>query len=236
MNKITSIIIIILVTFIVFFAGCVGKETSANGNKTGNSNPKQVVSTPTQALTATPTPKENVNVTLKAGYNWYQNNDLNYKIGYPENWQINDQGMGTVTVNNVSGWQNIVTFSPSLSNELPQVIIAVDVHPNTLTNWWEDSSFGGIDTLKKGGVVSKFGNTTIKGREGFEIIYDPLMLIGYSKTHVYNIRMIVFESNDLYYQIWVYAFSASENGQMVDSYNKYNNTFDDVINSFIIEK
>src|SRR3972149_3971430 len=92
-NKhILSITIIIVVAF-VFFAGCVGKETAT---PSPTSTPEQVVSTPpitptptpTPTPTAIPTPKKTVNVTLKAGYKLYQNDDLSYKIGYPEKWDI----------------------------------------------------------------------------------------------------------------------------------------------------
>jgi hypothetical protein len=91
-----------------------------------------VVSTPTAIPTATSTPKKTVNVSLKAGYKWYQDDDLSYKIGYPENWEIYDQGMSMVTVNNISAWSNCVSFFSSswTSNKPPEANILVFTYPN----------------------------------------------------------------------------------------------------------
>ncbi len=242
MNKIiVNVIIIAVITSVLVFAGCVGKETATStATPSPTSTPKQLVSTPavtptpTSTPTATPTPKEKVNVTLKAGYKWYQDDDLSYKIGYPENWQINNQGMSKIVVNNISGWQNGVSFgSPSLtSNKLPEANILVFIYPNeTLAKWWmQDPAYGDLDKLKTKGMVSKYGNITINGREGFEVIYNPFF-----GREMFNIRMVVFDDapNNLYYSIWVYANYISGNNQIVDLYNKYNKTFDDVINSFV---
>jgi hypothetical protein len=259
---IVSIITIFVITSILAFAGCVEKKLS-NPAATPSSTytPKQMVLTstvtPTPTPTATPTPKETVNVTLKVGYKWYQDDDLSYKIGYRENWQINEQGMSQIVVNNISGWQNVVIFeSPSSAfNKPPEAHIMVFVYPNeTLAKWWmqdygnvtsegsgikisikNDQNLGGLEKLKEGGAVTKYGNITINGREGYEVIYDPFMTGFGSKTHLSTIRMVVFDdaSNNLYYSISVYASSMSEGGQYVDLYNKYNKTFDDVINSFV---
>ena len=234
---IVNIITIAVIASILAFAGCVGKEsTTPTATPSPTSTPKQVASTTTVTLTptATPTPKETVNVTLKAGYKWYQDDDLSYKIGYPENWQINDQGMSMVTVNNISAWSNGVSFFSSswTSNKPSEANILVFVYPNeTLAKWWMQDPAYDLEKSKEGGSVTKYGNITINGREGYEVIYDPFG----SKTHSITIRMVVFDDapNNLYYSISVFASSMSESGQSVDLYNKYNNTFDDVINSFV---
>ncbi|MCX9076173.1 MAG: hypothetical protein OIN88_16230 [Candidatus Methanoperedens sp.] len=176
---IVNIITIAVIASILAFAGCVGKEsTTPTATPSPTSTPKQVASTTTVTLTptATLTPKETVNVTLKAGYKWYQDDDLSYKIGYPENWQINDHGMSMVTVNNISGWFNGVSFSSSswTSNRPPEATILVFVYPNeTLAKWWMQDPAYDLEKSKEGGSVTKYGNITINGREGYEVIYDP---------------------------------------------------------------
>ena len=67
------------------------------------------------------------------------------------------------------------------------------------------------------------------------MIYDPLMAAFGSKTPQFIIRNVVFDDaqNDLHYSIMMWASSMSESGQGVDLYNKYQNTFDSVINSFV---
>jgi hypothetical protein len=242
MNKIiVNIITIAVIASVLAFAGCVGKESTApTTTPSPTSTPKQMVSiptiTPTPSPTAIPTPIETVNVTLKAGYKWYQDTDFSYRIGYPENWTTNPPGILNVTVNNESGWTNTVGFvSPSLISlipngpRIPEATIMVTVSQNqdlVATNW---SEYGGLDALKAKGIVSKYGNITINGREGFEVIYDDGMLLFGRPAG--NIRMIGFEANGLYYQISVMA-SNPEGGL----YDKYQSTFNDAINSFVIEK
>jgi hypothetical protein len=242
MNKIiVNMITIAVIASVLAFAGCVGKEpVTPTATPSPTYTPEQVESTLTitPTPTETPTPKETVNVTLKAGYKWYQDTDLSYRISYPENWQLNEQGMGTIKVNNISGWVNTISFESSslTSSKPPEAHILVMVYPNeTLAKWWkQEPAYGDFDKLKEKGIVSKYGNITINGREGFEVIYDPGKMLG--GISMANIRMIVFDSDDLYYQITVFANSVSESAQITDLYNKYNNTFNEVINSFVIDK
>lgn len=174
---------------------------------------------------------------LKAGYEWYQDHNFSYRIGYPENWETSGPGVANVTVNNVSGKENTISFqSPSLTYDSPhEAYMMVAIYQNPyLAKWWTDPKIS-LEQLKKDGKVSTYGNITINGREGFEVIYDGGMMLFGRRT--YNMRMIEFDDtpHNLYYQITVWAFSSSESGQIVDLYDKYNSTFNDIINSFVIE-
>ncbi len=122
MNKIIgNIIAIAVIASVLAFAGCIGKEsTTPTASPSPTSISKQVVSTPTPTPIVTPSLKERVNVTLKAGYKWYQNNNLSYRIGYPENWKINPY----------QSYQTAEFDSPSLTSpigrpsvKLPEAVI-----------------------------------------------------------------------------------------------------------------
>ncbi len=226
MNKIiVNVITIAVIASVLAFAGCVGKEST-----TPTATPSPTSTTPT----ATPAPKEKVNVTLKSGYKWYQDNNLSYRIGYPENWEVQDHGrVWTVPANNISrfeDWETTVTFiSPSYTSEgMTEADISVHVSPNrtNLANNW--SAYGGLDALKVKGIVAKYGNITINGREGFEVIFDPGRM--YLGTPTGTVRYIIFDTDDLYYQI------VARVNTVGDLYSKYNSTFDDVMNSFVIGK
>lgn len=229
MNKILSIISIVIIAIILLFAGCVGKETTTEtptATPAPTSTPEQIVSTPTPNPTVVPAPKATLNITLKPGYKWYQDDEFGYRIGYPEDW---DQS----TVSLDKGIEGGIGFS--LANDpsgtsISVITVTVYSDPNK-AKFWEDPEFsklGSLEKLKEQGKVLKYGNITLNSREGYEVIYDPLMLAGFRSTPATTSRWIVFTVNDLYYVINAYTSN--------EWYDKRKGTFEDAINSYVIEK
>lgn len=217
--------IIIVIASFVFFAGCVGKErVTPTATPSPTSTSEQVVltptptSTPTPTPTATPTPKKTVNVTLKAGYALYQNDTFGYAFAYPENWtKPNDFGLSENQVSGV-GFSTFNEPYGSYSQGSSISGIMVVVYSGEPKTWWNEM-YGGIDNAKKQGAVLSYGNVTINGREGFEVIGNIFGSKG---------RWIIFNVNGLYYVINTYTTE--------EWYSKRKATFDDVVNSFVIEK
>jgi hypothetical protein len=224
-NKIIrSIITIVVIASVLAFAGCIGKETSTTEKTTGTptvttiptSTPNQVVSTPT------PTPKTTFNVTLKPGYKWYQDNNFSYRIGYPENWMIQEVYQRISSPDARKGLESSIWLMPeSLDDGTPNmgaIVLMVNVYSDPKqAKIWEDPNF---ENYKQQGAVSKYGEITINGRKGYEVIMSPLP--------VAKNRIVVFTVGDLYYMVNVAA--------QKELFNKYESTFNDSINSLIIEK
>ena len=82
---------------------------------------------------------------------------------------------------------------------------------------WE-SDQGSLEEFKERGIVTEYGEITINDREGYEVVYHMGTI---------KIRWIEFTVDDLYY---VVSASAPE-----DEYDKYAETFETAVNSFVIE-
>ena len=225
MNKIIRSIINIAVIASVFaFAGCIGKETSTTEKTIGTptittiptSTPNQVVSTPT------PTHKTTLNVTLKPGYKWYQDNNFNYRIGYPENWMIQEVYQRISSPDARKGLESSIWLMPeSLDDGAPNmgtIVLMVNVYSDPKqAKIWEDPNF---ENYKQQGAVSKYGDITINDRKGYEVIMSPLPVV--------KNRVVVFTVGDLYYMV-----NAAVTEELL---NKYESIFNDSISSFVIEK
>ena len=232
-QTITSLIVVIMVVSITLFSGCVEEETrSPTETPAVTPSPTSTIGQEMTPPTPTPTPKAawKPNVTLKSGYTWYQDDEFGYGFGYPEKWQK----VNLVLTEGLEGGVTFVGSDTLASTDFPEAMILVMVYSNsTSLKFWESPAWvehGGLEKAKEMGIVSKYGNTTINGRDGFELIYDPIMVTGFSKTPRMRERMIIFTVDDLDYVVRV-----STNALERDLYDKYEDTFDDVINSFIIE-
>ncbi len=232
-KNIMNIIIIAIIASVVLFSGCVEEETTQPTETpavtpTPTSTPEQEAAPPTPM----PTPKATwkPNVTLKSGYTWYQDDEFGYGFGYPEDWEEENIGLGEGQEAGVSFGADVIT--PSTDSPEAHVIVLVWSNSTSL-RFWEKPGWvehGGLEKGKEMGMVSKYGNITINGREGFEIVFDPFMTEFGSKTPVMSERVVIFTVDDLDYVVMVYA-----NTPEGDLYSKYESTFDDVINSFVIE-
>lgn len=89
MNKDFLTMIISLTVIIIFLTGCIEEETTVSTETpTAIESPTSLI-TPMETLTPTAIPTLEaawkLNVTLKSGYKWYQNDELYYGFAYPEN-------------------------------------------------------------------------------------------------------------------------------------------------------
>lgn len=237
-KNIVNIMIIAIIASVVLFSGCVEEETTQPTETpavtpTPTSTPEQEAASPTTISTPTHTPEATIeppDVTLKPGYTWYQDDEFGFRIGYPEDWEERNEGSGEGQEAGVSFESDVIT--PSTDN--PEAFVAVWVLSNsTSLKFWESPDWverGGLEKGKETGMVLKYGNVTINGREGFEIVFDPFMVGSGSKTPVMRERLVIFTVDDLDYVVM-----AAANTPDGDLYSKYESTFDDVINSFVIE-
>lgn len=146
--------------------------------------------------------------TLASGYEWYQDDEFSYKIGYPENWEKNP-----LTVS--EGQEAGIFFS---STSAPCSISVTVFSDPTQARWWENGQVS-LEELKESGMVTEYGEITINDREGYEVVYHPMPTV--------KSRWIEFTVDDLYYVVNVYAPE--------EEYDKYAETFETAINSFVIE-
>jgi len=243
-KNIVNIIIVAIIASVVLFSGCVEEETTqptetpaVTPTPTSAPEPEMesptIISTPTPTPEATATPRATIeppDVTLKPGYKWYQDDEFGFRIGYPKDWEEENLGLGEGQEAGISFGSDAITPS----TDIPEAHVAVVVWSNsTSVRFWEKPGWvehGGLEKGKEMGMISKYGNVTINGREGFEIVFDPFMTEFGSKTPVMRERVVIFTVDDLDYVVMAYA-----NTPEGDLYSKYESTFDDVINSFVIE-
>lgn len=203
----------------MLFAGCTGRETTTvtpPATPATVSTPEQVVSNPT------PAPKATLNVTLKQGYKWYQNQEFGYRIGYPENWVIEEVYQRISSPSARKGMESSIWLMPEdLDDGTPNngaIVLMVNVNSDPeQAKIWENPDF---ENYTQQGAVSKYGEITINGRKGYEVVMSPFP--------VAKNRIVVFTVGDLYYMVNAAA--------QKELFNKYEGTFNDSINSFIIEK
>lgn len=227
-KNIVNIIIIAIIASVVLFSGCVEEETTSPTETpavtpTPTSTPEQETVSPTAISTPTPTPEatatpkttiEPLNVTLKSGYTWYRDDEFGFRIGYPEDWD--ERGMGLQ-----EGQEAGVVFEPPGSLEggdyvQIMVIVCSDLERTPQAKILEIHEY---EELKKQGLVSKYGEVTINDRKGYEVIRPAFS--------TYKVTIVVFEVDDFYYVINIWT--------RLELYDKYEDTFEDIINSFIIE-
>lgn len=235
-KNIVNIIIIAIIASVVLFSGCVEEETTpptetpaVTPTPTPTPEPEMeshtIISTPTPTPEATATPRATIeppNVTLKPGYKWYQDDEFGFRIGYPEDWDKSDVGLS-------EGQESSIMFGPPGSLDDPlkyheeggdyvqiAVIVCSDLERTPQAKILESHEY---EELKKQGLVSKYGEVTINGRKGYEVIRPAFS--------TYKVTIVVFEVDDFYYVINIWTG--------LELYDNYEDTFEDVINSFIIE-
>lgn len=229
MNKnILNIVVITLIGSILFFAGCVEEEsTISTETPTITASPTSALEQEMKSPTSTPEASWEPNVTLKPGYKWYQDDEFGYGFGYPENYNNLNLGLS-------EGQKSGVAFGLLDPDGPPKAQILVLVYSDLKeVKWWDEPDWvemGGLEKAKELGIVYEYGNITINERKGFQLVYDPLMLMG-SKMPTMKLKTVIFTIDDLNYVIM--AFANTPEG---DLYNKYEGTFDDIINSFVIRE
>ena len=237
MNKIKRVIFIILAC-IIFVAGCIEEEgITPTETPISTTTPGEIISTPTPGPTPMPTPEVwEPEVTLKPGYKWYQDDEFGYGFCYPEDWEKNNLAL-------TKGIENGAVFGSESSTKYgaadAMVCVLIYSDPKEF-KFWEKPGFienAGFEKVKELGLVSKYGNITLNGRTGFEVIYNPF--VGFCNfsapipddtepmTPTWTQRTVVFTIDDLDYVILVTSSNKF--------YNKYNDTYENIINSFIIK-
>jgi len=219
MRKIKRTIFFILV-FVIFFIGCVEESGT-------HTTPEQTVST--SIPTPTPEAPWKPIFTLKSGYKWYQNDTYGYGFCHPENWR-------DLKLDLSEGQESGISFGSEPlggTTGFPEAMISAIVYSDPeQIRFWEEPGFieqaGSLEKAKEMGWVSKYGNITINGRTGFEIIYDPMIVGHFSKTPTMTKRTVVFTIDDLDYVI-----EATSSNKF---YDKYNSIYEETINSFIIKE
>ena len=164
----------------------------------------------------TPTTKIK-DITLEEGYMWYGDDEYDFKIAYPENWDIDYASGVSFHSDTLKPYFNIselemLGISEEDNPKLPEAYVYVHVQSDPeKAKWWEYQH----DTK-----ILDSGNVTINGREGYQLIFD---IDGYGEP---TSRTVVFTVNDLYYTITAFSIS--------DSYKENEDIFENIINSFII--
>lgn len=226
-------IIFIMLVCVIFFTGCVEEEAVTTTEiPTPAVMPEETVSTPMSTVEVAWKP----DVTLKPGYKWFQNDEYGYGFAYPEEWEKPKPTSGSGMINGVA-----LATVEALDSGFPEALIMVMVYskPNDFVFWEDYSGFidqEGLEIAKEMRVISKYGNTTINGRTGFEVVYDPKGTMFYSSIKdlpepmnpTWTQRTIIFTIDDCDYIIM--ASSSNE------FYNKHEVTYDDVINSYVIRE
>lgn len=228
MMKIKRTIFFIQV-FVIFFIGCVEESGTPTETPISTITPEQTVSTSTSTPLPTPEAPWMPIYTLESGYKWYQNDTYGYGFGYPENWVDLKLGLSEGQESGVSFGSEPLSGNTGFPDAMISAIVYSD--PEQI-KFWEEPSFieqaGSLEKAKEMGWVLKYGNITINGRTGFEVIYDPMLIGHFSKTPTMTKRTVVFTIDDLYYVI-----EATSSNKL---YDKYKSIYEEVINSFIIKE
>ena len=249
MKSIAYLIFLALIASIALFSGCVEEENTASmetpaADVAPTSTPEQeAVPTPTQNTTPeqetvlpTPTPEAVELPALEPGYEWYQDDELGYKIAYPEDWKTGTGTSGTISALDIypQGYTSIYGEEESLSS---YVSITVRVNSNqTFFRFWETGVlFGltevpiGLEELKEQGRIIEYKDITVNGKDGLEVVFDTIVLYSGSEglAPPSTTQYVLFTNDDLDYII-----STNSNNAF---YDEYKDTFEYVINSFIID-
>jgi hypothetical protein len=239
-KSIAYLIVVIVIASIALFSGCVEEETIAPMETPAvDTTP---ISTPEQEIVLpTPTPEVTVLPALEPGYEWYQDDEYGYKIAYPKDWDT------------MSGKFDLEMYPQGYIDMYPQgftsnfgeeellsslVKINVRVTSNqTVFRFWETGVFFGmsqeipigLEELKKQERIVEYNDITVNGKDGIEVVFDPIILYSGSEglAPPSTTRFVFFTNDDLDYTI----MTTSDNR----FYSKYKDTFEYVINSFIID-
>lgn len=155
--------------------------------------------------------KVQLDIKIPDGYKLYKNNELNFRLAYPKNWDF--------TSTDGIGYSSFYFKDSSLYS------VYVTVESTGTLNLTEYSEVG-MESLKKslpGVRISEKKSVTVNGRDGIEWVYE------YSSPYEDNSakgKMVVFVADGKGYVI-----SSLSLGTV---YNSYKPMFDNVVNSFFI--
>ena len=232
--------ILITLICVIFITGCVEEKVTSTEIPTITASP---TSSPEQeTVLPTPTPKVTVELpTLEPGYEWYQDDEYGYNIAYPKDWDIvmlskfdlEMYPQGYIDMY-PQGYTSIYGLEEHISS---YVKINARVTSNqTVYRFWETGTFFamggeipiGLEELKEQGRIIEYKNITVNGKDGIEVVFAPIILYSGSEGLALpsTTRFIFFTKDDLDYTI----MTTSDNS----FYSKYEDTFEYVINSFII--
>lgn len=202
---VAGLIAALLIVSVALFAGCVEKET------------------PTEAGESTPTPEPTVEMTPEGGLT-------------PEPEQTPSPTAEPVLSPGYA-WYHDEEFGYKIAypeNWVKDVVISTDggddgvifSDPDTGTSnvMVATTSEYDMEALKAGAEGGK--EVVINGREGYEAILQPMPVV--------KMKLVVFTVGDKYYMISCTAPVESLDGSM-STFNETVDTFDNVINSFVIE-
>lgn len=122
--------------------------------------------------------------------------------------------------NGVGGIPNLlqgVDFSHENSGGASINDIMVTVTSSEPKPWWNEL-YGSLDNASKKGFITSAKNTTINGQKAFEVVGNMYGVMGG--------RWVIIQANGYYYMMSLTA--------PVDIYSTQTNTFDDVVNSWVI--
>ena len=250
-KSIAYLIVVIVIASIALFSGCVEEENIApmetpavDTSPTSTPEQETVLPTPTPEDTSptstpeqeivlpTPTPEVTVELpTLDPGYEWYQNDEFGYKIAYPKDWgTTSDRSVFSIyplEYTSIYGEEDHLSF---------YVCIDVLVSSNqTESRFWESGVFVGVEIpigleeLKEQGRIIEYKDITVNGKDGIEVVFDPIILYSGSERLAppTTARYVLFTNDDLDYIVQTKLTNAF--------YDEYKDTFEYVINSFIID-
>ena len=148
--------------------------------------------------------------TLPTGYNWYHNDKLGYSIGYPENWEM--QIPSVVDGENV---ESVTMFTkPGTPTTLSVIVKLSDL--TSLEEVKEEFKEG----LKKlGGTILEEREIIVNDRKGYEVVYKPIAVV--------KMKQVIFIANGKTYML------VCSTAELL--YDEYEEIFDHIINSFVIE-
>jgi len=170
-------------------------------------------STPSPTIQTTETPP-------LPGYKWYYD-ETGYKIAYPDDWELvfPEIVSGFVRINNITendskSVESCVWFDDDLRTP---TYVTVTVKSVNWTNL-EEGEKRELETLEKLATVLEKKEIVVNGRKGFEVIYKRPFGVPVKQ------KLVLFVANGRSYTIHC---STSE-----ELYDKYKDTFDNIINSF----
>ena len=144
------------------------------------------------------------------GYIQSYDHKLGYGFEYPENWE-----MQIPEVIDGEDTESVVMFTkPGTSTTL---IVTVKLSNLTSLEEVKEEFKEGLKGL--GGTILEEREIVVNGREGYEVIYKPIAAV--------KMRQVIFIANGKNYML---VCSTAE-----VLYDEYRDTFDHIINSFVIK-
>lgn len=223
------LIVFLLALSVVLFSGCTGEEENTSENNTtvdivsesNNTQYEGIHISDDKNITANPVEENEsisktplIEVPLAKGFSRYTDDIFGFSVDYPETWeQAGVGGLGGMA------------FNPSGEDSYSAAILVTVFSNESEAKWWiADKEM--FEAAEQSGGVMKFETVTINGREGTELISNPVFLSNSDSTVVACVA--VFDVEDYYYTF--YAFCS-------DNYkSNYEKVFETSLNSFVIDE